>query len=56
MSAGREDQLARLRDCLATAGDSAHGFILGSGCEVPIETPPENLDAMLNAVRKYGAR
>lgn len=30
------------------------GFILGSGCEVPIETPPENIDALINAARKYG--
>lgn len=30
------------------------GFILASGCEVPIETPPENVDALVNAARKYG--
>lgn len=30
------------------------GFILGSGCEVPINTPPENVDALINAARKYG--
>ena len=30
------------------------GFILGSGCEVPINTPPENIDALINAARKYG--
>lgn len=34
-------------------GDKA-GFILGSGCEVPINTPPENVDALINAARKYG--
>ena len=45
-----------VRECIAKGGDSAHGFIVGSGCEVPLETPPENLDAMLAAVRKYGAR
>ncbi len=33
---------------------SARGFILGSGCEVPINTPPENVDALINAARKYG--
>ena len=43
-----------VRQCLATAGDAAHGFIVGSGCEVPLETPPENLDAMIAAVRQYG--
>jgi len=30
------------------------GFILGSGCEVPIDTPSENIDALINAARKYG--
>lgn len=33
---------------------SPRGFILGSGCEVPINTPGENLDALINAARKYG--
>ena len=30
------------------------GFILGSGCEVPINTPPQNVDALINAARRYG--
>lgn len=34
--------------------DSPRGFILGSGCEVPINTPPENIDALIMAARKYG--
>lgn len=33
---------------------SPRGLILSSGCEVPIETPPENIDALINAARKYG--
>jgi uroporphyrinogen decarboxylase len=33
---------------------SGCGFILGSGCEIPIETPPENIDALIQAARKYG--
>lgn len=33
---------------------SPRGFILGSGCEIPINTPPENIDALINAARKYG--
>ncbi|MBS3909984.1 MAG: uroporphyrinogen decarboxylase family protein [Actinobacteria bacterium] len=34
--------------------DAPRGLILGSGCEVPIDTPPENIDALINAARKYG--
>ena len=30
------------------------GFIVGSGCEVPIASPPENIDAMMAGVREYG--
>jgi hypothetical protein len=30
------------------------GFILGSGCEIPPDTKPENLKAMLESVGKYG--
>ncbi len=30
------------------------GFILASGCEIPFNTPPENVDALVNAARKYG--
>ena len=33
---------------------SPRGFILGSGCEVPINTPPQNIDALINAARRYG--
>lgn len=29
-------------------------FILSSGCEVPRDTPPENLHAMVQAAREYG--
>jgi len=34
--------------------DAPRGFILGSGCEVPINTPFENVDALIMAARKYG--
>ncbi len=44
---------AEARGICEKMGDKA-GFILGSGCEVPINTPPENVDALINAARKYG--
>jgi uroporphyrinogen decarboxylase len=31
-------------------------FTLGSSCEVPYETPEENIDAMVRAARDYGAQ
>jgi uroporphyrinogen decarboxylase len=30
------------------------GFVLGSGCEVPIDTPFRNVEVMMEAVREYG--
>lgn len=45
---------AESKDICAKGMGSPCGFILGSGCEVPIHTPGENLDALINAARKYG--
>jgi len=45
---------AEARLICAEAMGNPRGFILGSGCELPINTPPENIDALINAARKYG--
>lgn len=45
---------AEAREICSKAMGSPRGFILGSGCEVPINTPPANIDALINAARKYG--
>jgi len=49
-----EDVLAEVRSLCSIGRECKSGFILGSGCEVPIGTPPENLEAMLAGVREYG--
>ncbi|MEM2902679.1 MAG: uroporphyrinogen decarboxylase family protein [Candidatus Bathyarchaeia archaeon] len=41
------------RRCIHSAARGG-GFILGSGCEVPRDTPAENLKAMVRAAEKYG--
>ena len=38
------------RQAIAEAG-AGGGFILGSGCEVPVAAPPENLKAMIAVAR-----
>lgn len=40
------------RKCLEDAGDSPGGFILSTGCEVPIEAPVENVDALMAVARE----
>jgi uroporphyrinogen decarboxylase len=42
--------------CLDEAADSPKGFMLASGCEVAIDTPPENILALMDAARLYGQR
>ena len=49
-----EDVDAEVKDIMDKAGKNPCGFVLASGCEVPIETPPENIFAMMDAARKYG--
>jgi uroporphyrinogen decarboxylase len=41
-------------DCVVAAGDSPRGLVVASGCSLPTETPLENIDAMLDAVREIG--
>jgi uroporphyrinogen decarboxylase len=33
--------------------ESVPNFILSSGCDIPLETPPENIAAFMRAARKY---
>lgn len=39
---------------IRTTADSPGGYIVASGCEVPLATPEENIFAMLQVVREYG--
>jgi uroporphyrinogen decarboxylase len=43
-----------VRECLLKGHDSPGGYILALGCELPIKTPPENVHALSQAVRKFG--
>jgi uroporphyrinogen decarboxylase len=51
---GRPEDVEReAKDCIMKASGGG-GFILSSGCEVPLGTPLENVRAMVTAGRKYG--
>jgi uroporphyrinogen decarboxylase len=49
-----EETAKSAKACLDAAKDSPKGFILASGCEILVDTPPENIDAMMDAARLYG--
>jgi uroporphyrinogen decarboxylase len=44
---------AMVKECVAKASDNPKGFVLATGCEVPIHTPHENMVAFLEAGRRY---
>ena len=48
-----EKVLEESRRCIADAGQRG-GFVLAPGCGVPPNSPPENLEAMSDAVERYG--
>lgn len=43
-----------VRNAIFKGGDSPCGYMLMTGCQVPIGTPKENIDAYIYAARKYG--
>ncbi len=42
------------KECIRKTYDNPKGYILGLGCGLPYDTPPENVHALLHAARKYG--
>ncbi len=42
------------RACIRKAFDTPMGFVLTSGCTVPLDTPPANIRAMAEAARRFG--
>jgi uroporphyrinogen decarboxylase len=49
-----EEIYAEACNCIEKAAGGGR-FSLSSSCEVPLETPPENIDAMVRAAREFGA-
>ncbi|MBU6392540.1 MAG: hypothetical protein KGQ83_09910, partial [Planctomycetes bacterium] len=42
-----------VKECISKASNSPRGFIVATGCEVPIKTPHENMIAFLEAGREF---
>lgn len=49
-----DEVIAASRECIIKCADSPMGYQLGTGCQVPIGTPRENVEAFIYAARKYG--
>ena len=41
-------------ECILDGYDSPKGYTVMSGCSLPVETPFENIDAMMDIVREVG--
>lgn len=50
-----EDMKNEAKECIRKAYDSPKGFILSTGCQIPVGTPVENVIALMDAAREYGA-
>lgn len=49
-----DDVIDSVKECLIKGSDSPKGYMLYSGCQVPLGTPRENILAFIYAARKYG--
>ncbi|MDF2569489.1 MAG: mtaA [Sporomusa sp.] len=49
-----EKVTAEVKEIIQNAGDSPRGLIVSTGCETPFNAPPENIDAVMTATRRYG--
>ena len=49
-----DDVIEACKVCIKKGADSPRGYLLDTGCQVPIGTPRENMDAFIYAARRYG--
>ncbi|WP_027701437.1 uroporphyrinogen decarboxylase family protein [Metaclostridioides mangenotii] len=49
-----DDVINSVKECLIKGSDSPKGYVLYSGCQVPLGTPRENILAFIYAGKKYG--
>lgn len=55
MAKGTSDQIyAAVRECLDKAADSPKGFVLSTGCQIPINAPIDNIQCFADAARTLG--
>ncbi len=52
LTASKENVQKAAEDCLKKAAQEG-GFILSTGCDLPLETPEQNLQELVNAAMRY---
>ncbi len=55
MQGSREDIYNEVKNCIRKGYNSPKGYILSTGCDVPIGTDPDKILALMDAARIYGA-
>lgn len=53
-SGSRDDINKSVKECIRKAYDSPKGFVLSTGCQIPMNTPIEKVEMFMEAGRKYG--
>ena len=48
------DVLRSAKECIRKGFDSPNGYTLTSGCQMPVGTPEENMQALMDAARIFG--
>lgn len=51
----REEVINATKECIKKGYNSPNGFVLSTGCQIPLNSPIENIDAMMDTARTYGA-
>lgn len=53
-SGSRDDINKSVKECIRKAYNSPKGYILSTGCQIPMNTPIEKVEMFMEAGRKYG--
>jgi uroporphyrinogen decarboxylase len=51
-SGTREEMEQAIRDCIKTAAEGS-GYILSSGCEIPLDSTPDRIEHYFNYAHQY---
>ena len=53
-SGTKEEIFEAVKTCIRKGHDSKKGYVLSTGCQIPMHTPIENIEMFMDAAKKYG--